>query len=106
MWIEGQPSRTFPSGVLVPEGHRRIAQRFNAGSHARLQQVPQGRPSFSPTIPLGAALFQPSLRDSVLSVLVPGVETPGYFQESLRDMYQTEFPRCIAWSLIANAGRS
>ena len=29
--------------------------------------------------------IQPSLRDSTIDPSAPGVETPGYFQESLRD---------------------
>ena len=65
----------------VPKGLVRIAQRFNAGMADEHRQVPKGRSN-------GRARFEPiqsSLRDSYAGSHVPGVETPGYCQESLRD---------------------
>ena len=50
-----------------------IAQRFNAGMDATPEQVPKGRLKDGAT-PYN---FQPSLRDSNSSDVLPGVETPG-----------------------------
>ena len=49
---------TAHRGDLVPEGHVRIAQRFNAGNSATERQVPKGRLN-----PGASAVPQPSLRD-------------------------------------------
>jgi hypothetical protein len=59
---------------FVPEGHRTIAQGFNAGWNESTESHPEGTAE-SPVLPTG---LQPSLRDWIPRSLVPGVETPGY----------------------------
>ena len=60
MWRPFEPGR-IPVSCSVPEGHLRIARRFNAGDSGSDHKVPKGRLNAS-TI-LGSPI-QPSLRDS------------------------------------------
>ncbi len=78
----GVISRQIHGGGPVPEGHLRIAQRFNVGSQTPGHPSPEGtaevvpREGGSSAVPSG--LRQPKDR-------LPNVETLGYSQVSLRD---------------------
>jgi hypothetical protein len=65
----------------VPEGHPRIARRFNAGICPETNPVPKGR--------LKRFLTERTNRGT-RGTSKPGVETPGYFQMSLRDRRSIE----------------
>ena len=62
---------------IVPQGHLIIARRLNAGLGVNNGQVPEGRPKSCPT--------QPSLRDSVLSLVFPALKRRATLEKSLRD---------------------
>jgi hypothetical protein len=63
---------------IVPKEHLKIARRFNAGNSVQAQ-VPKGRQR------LRKSKFSAVPSELVGFRRLPGVETPGYFQPSLRD---------------------
>src|SRR5271157_2958377 len=78
--------RTFKR-AFVPEGHPKIAQRFNAGTgQFCVAPVPKGRlnPSSAGRVPFRPALGRPFGTWALLTAK-PSVETLGYFRMSLRD---------------------
>ena len=68
----------FRSAAFVPEGHLKIARRFNAGMGSRASQVPKGRLN-------SISHFSRPSRDFGQCCRLPGVKTPGYSRMSLRD---------------------
>lgn len=92
---EANPTQGQQHPSFVPEGHLRIARRFNAGLAGDGARVPKGRLTCA-----GNAVFRPSLRDSKSDGVVPGVETPGYYQLLLpeQDDFAPQALRFFKWS--------
>ena len=82
------------SRVLVPEGHARIAQRFNVGARRQPGTSPEG------TAEIEWRLSRP-FGTRRLGALAPNVETLGYSRRSLRDK---DRPTPAARALPSNPG--
>jgi len=74
----------------------KIARHFNAGQAVTGASVPEGRWKETSVLP--------SLRDSGLSILGPGIKMPGYFQMFLRNspVSRRSFLRCTLPVIISH----
>jgi len=103
------------SAVIVPKGHSRIAQRFNAGFRGQTTPSPEGTAESRPERHAPRTRrIQPSLRDGCNTKLAcPSVETLGYCRsvppgqrpEGIceRRWSKTGFPRVLPWAVMLRA---
>ena len=81
-----------PRKSAVPEGQQTIAQRFNAGMEKPDTRSPGGT---AERLRRRGPRFDRPFGTWTMVWLVPGVETPGYFQDVPPGQSHFEFPKGI-----------